>query len=80
MLMIYLLDRWGHLLGDEGSAYWIAQRAIKRVFDQEDNLTLSRYDLTRLNDEIKAYFKVDISFLSVHLSPALFMTFNRSKI
>lgn len=49
---------WGHLLGDEGSAYWIAQRAIKRVFDHEDNLNLSRYDLTRLNDEIKAYFQV----------------------
>jgi len=46
-------------LGDEGSAYWIAQRAIKRVFDHEDNLNLSRYDLTRLNNEIKSYFKVN---------------------
>jgi N-acetylglucosamine kinase len=51
-------SRWGHLLGDEGSAYWISQRAIKRVFDHEDNLNLSRYDLTRLSNEIKAYFKV----------------------
>ncbi|CAF0835154.1 unnamed protein product [Adineta steineri] len=49
---------WGHLLGDEGGAYWIAQRAIKRVFDHDDNLNLSRYDLTRLSNEIKAYFKV----------------------
>ncbi len=55
--------RWGHLLGDEGSAYWIAQRAIKRVFDHEDNLNLSRYDLTRLNNEIKSYFKVNFHFL-----------------
>lgn len=53
--------RWGHLLGDEGSAYWIAQRAIKRVFDHEDNLNLSRHDLTRLHDEIKAYFQVHSS-------------------
>jgi hypothetical protein len=58
----FVLFRWGHLLGDEGSAYWIAQRAIKRVFDHEDNLHLSCYDLTRLNTEIKAYFKVDFSF------------------
>jgi len=57
-----LLVRWGHLLGDEGSAYWIAQRAIKRVFDHEDNLNLSRYDLTRLNNEIKSYFKVNSPF------------------
>lgn len=52
---------WGHLLGDEGSAYWIAQRAIKRVFDHEDNLNLSRHELTRLNEEIKAYFQVNKS-------------------
>ncbi len=57
-----LLLRWGHLLGDEGSAYWIAQRAIKRVFDHEDNFNLSRYDLTRLSNEIKAYFKVNFCF------------------
>jgi hypothetical protein len=49
---------WGHLLGDEGSAYWISQRAIKRVFDHEDNLNLSCHDLTRLSNEIKDYFKV----------------------
>jgi N-acetylglucosamine kinase len=57
------LYRWGHLLGDEGSAYWIAQRAIKRVFDHQDNFSLSRYDLTRLSDEIKAYFKVNFRFV-----------------
>jgi N-acetylglucosamine kinase len=57
------LFRWGHLLGDEGSAYWIAQRAIKRVFDHEDNFNLSRYDLTRLNNEIKGYFKVKFFLL-----------------
>ncbi len=74
-----LLYRWGHLLGDEGSAYWIAQRAIKRVFDQQDNLNLSRYDLTRLNDEIKVYFKVNFPLLFLSLSYRLFQL-NRSKI
>lgn len=59
MMIIYLLLRWGHLLGDEGSAYWIAQRAIKRVFDQEDNFSLSQHDLARLSNEIKGYFKVN---------------------
>lgn len=64
MMMICRMLRWGHLLGDEGGAYWIAQRAIKRVFDQEDNFTLSQYDLTRLSNEIKGYFKVNHAFPS----------------
>jgi N-acetylglucosamine kinase len=60
-----LFFRWGHLLGDEGSGYWIAQRGIKRIFDHEDNLIVSHYDLTRLKNGIKTYFKVNISFLLI---------------
>lgn len=64
--------RWGHLLGDEGSAYWIAQRAIKRVFDHEDNLNLSCHDLTRLSNEIKDYFKVSSFHFGHSTSRSLF--------
>lgn len=28
---------WGQLLGDEGSAYWVAQKAIKYLIDVNDN-------------------------------------------
>ena len=27
---------WGHMIGDEGSGYWVASRAIKRVFQAVD--------------------------------------------
>ena len=27
---------WGHMIGDEGSGYWVASRAIKRVFNAVD--------------------------------------------
>jgi N-acetylglucosamine kinase-like BadF-type ATPase len=27
---------WGHMIGDEGSGYWVASRAIKRVFKAVD--------------------------------------------
>ena len=74
IIMVCFECSWGHLLGDEGSAYWIAQRAIKRVFDHEDNLNLSPYDLTRLSDAIKAYFKVRIfSSISSEIFFSLFI-------
>ncbi|CAH1394891.1 unnamed protein product [Nezara viridula] len=32
---------WGHILGDEGSAYWISQKAIKVYYDDVDQLSLA---------------------------------------
>lgn len=49
---------WGHLLGDEGSAYWIAQRAIKTIFDHQDNLFPCEHDVTFVWETIKSYFKI----------------------
>lgn len=49
---------WGHLIGDEGSGYWIAQRAIKIYFDHEDNLKECEHDITHVKNIISAYFQV----------------------
>ncbi|XP_041369762.1 N-acetyl-D-glucosamine kinase-like [Gigantopelta aegis] len=49
---------WGHLLGDESSAYWIAQKAIKMYFDHEDNLIPCPFDVTFVKNTIFSYFKV----------------------
>ncbi|XP_062572218.1 N-acetyl-D-glucosamine kinase-like [Saccostrea cucullata] len=49
---------WGHLLGDEGSAYWITQRAIKIVFDHEDNLKVSPRDISFVRDAMMKYYQI----------------------
>ncbi|XP_033757375.1 N-acetyl-D-glucosamine kinase-like [Pecten maximus] len=55
----YRCGGWGHLLGDEGGAYWISQRAIKAYFDHEDNLHPQPYDVTFVRDAMLKYFKIE---------------------
>ncbi|XP_001365630.2 N-acetyl-D-glucosamine kinase [Monodelphis domestica] len=49
---------WGHLLGDEGSAYWIAHQAVKTVFDTMDNMEVSPCDISHVKKMMMEYFKV----------------------
>jgi len=53
---------WGHTIGDEGSGYYIAQRAIKAVFRISEMLCDEsyrlKYDPTVLLREMYDYFKV----------------------
>ncbi|KAG8185061.1 hypothetical protein JTE90_017076 [Oedothorax gibbosus] len=49
---------WGHLLGDEASACWISLKAVKTLFDDEDNLVKSPFDTTKLKEVIFQHFKI----------------------
>lgn len=49
---------WGHLFGDEGSAYWIAHEAYKKLLDDNDNYNVSLYDTRRLSEIICKHFKL----------------------
>uniref|UniRef100_A0A7E4W0T1 N-acetyl-D-glucosamine kinase n=1 Tax=Panagrellus redivivus TaxID=6233 RepID=A0A7E4W0T1_PANRE len=50
---------WGHLIGDGGSGYWIAQRAIQQVFDIDDGLVAPTSDIGPLKNAILKHFKVN---------------------
>lgn len=47
---------WGYLLGDEGGAYWIAHRAVKTIFDEEDGLRPSPHPIHAVWEVIKEHF------------------------
>lgn len=49
---------WGHLFGDEGSAYWIAHEAYKKLIDDNDNFNCSVHDTKRLREIICNHFKL----------------------
>ncbi|OWA50897.1 N-acetyl-D-glucosamine kinase [Hypsibius exemplaris] len=49
---------WGHLLGDEGSAYWIAMRAVKILFDHDDNYRVSEFNIDSLRRHVFKFFNV----------------------
>ncbi|KAI5632152.1 badF/BadG/BcrA/BcrD ATPase family domain-containing protein [Phthorimaea operculella] len=50
---------WGHLLGDEGAAYWIAHKAVKAVFDDLDGLRIPPHPTDAVWDLVKEHFNVE---------------------
>lgn len=54
----YNCGGWGHMLGDEGGAWWIAHRAIKCVFDHLDRLERCEHDVQPAWELIKEHFGV----------------------
>lgn len=72
----YRVGGWGHLFGDEGSAYWIAKQAIKLALSDEDNsfqpsdLTLAIFkffdvkDVFSMTKRLYTLSKTDIASLT----------------
>jgi len=59
---IHRCGGWGHYLGDEGSAWWIAQKACKVYFDHVDNMEPAPEDVTILQQLIFEHFNISDRF------------------
>lgn len=53
---------WGHYLGDEGGAWWIAQKACKVYFDHCDNLSPAPADISLIQEIIFSHFNITDRF------------------
>ncbi|VDL48370.1 unnamed protein product [Hymenolepis diminuta] len=58
----------GYMLGDEGSAFWIAHRAIKTYLDNDEGLEMTSYDTSAIKRVIFDYFglKKNADILTPH--------------
>jgi len=53
---------WGHFLGDEGGAWWIAHKACKVYFDHVDNLNEAPADIHVVQELIFNHFDIKDRF------------------
>ena len=53
---------WSYMFGDEASAWWISQQALKWVFDEDDNLRSPLHSTAVARECIKRYFGVTDRF------------------
>ncbi|XP_065828538.1 N-acetyl-D-glucosamine kinase-like [Oscarella lobularis] len=73
----YRCGGWGHLIGDEGSAFWITQKAIKIIYDADDGLEAAPHDVQFLRTKLFDFLGMTSSF---DVISHLYENFNKSRM
>ncbi|CAH8582281.1 unnamed protein product [Schistosoma rodhaini] len=68
---------YGHLLGEKGSAYWIAQRMIEKLILSDDKIIDTTYNLDNVRRVIYAYFNVENN---LELLQHFYTDFSKNKV
>ncbi|CAB4031308.1 N-acetyl-D-glucosamine kinase [Paramuricea clavata] len=68
---------WGHMLGDEGSGYWMSHMAIKLVYDDIDGLVKAPFDVTFIKEAMYKFFQLERRF---DILDHLYRDFNKGKV
>ncbi|GFG31290.1 hypothetical protein Cfor_12855 [Coptotermes formosanus] len=53
---------WGHIMGDEGSAWWISHKAIKICFDEQDSFAQSPHSTQVVWNTVQEHFEITTRF------------------
>lgn len=68
---------WGHILGDEGSGFSIAVRALKMVLNEDENFRPPKWSAQKIRKLVKEHFQVEDMFA---ILPYCYNNFDKSFI
>ncbi|RCN40378.1 hypothetical protein ANCCAN_13669 [Ancylostoma caninum] len=56
---VFGVGGWGHVIGDGGSAFWIAIRAIRLIFDEDDGMETPHESTALIRELMLQHFKIE---------------------
>ncbi|EYC08463.1 hypothetical protein Y032_0066g3780 [Ancylostoma ceylanicum] len=74
---VFGVGGWGHVIGDGGSAFWIAIRAIRLIFDEDDGMETPHESTALIRKLMLQHFKIEDK---VDILEHLYNKFQKSNI
>ncbi|KAJ1347185.1 hypothetical protein KIN20_002185 [Parelaphostrongylus tenuis] len=56
---VFGVGGWGHQIGDGGSGFWIAMRAIRMLFDEDDGLEIPHHSTQMIRNLLLQHFEIE---------------------